>query len=127
MFVLSNSTTLDPTDMWQPKDLEKHWEPEMDDLQVSEHKAMIDCAKHPDARINKCHMTLSFHCVGSLAARGFLATNHTVSGSDAADIVSEHWTHRSAWPLIKPLFNHEGDTCLNDHAAWQFKDTDVTC
>ena len=36
--------------------------------------------------------------------------NHTVSGSNAADMVSEHWAHKSAWPLIKPLFDHEGDT-----------------
>ena len=73
-------------------------------------KAMMDCAKHPDARINKRHTILSFHCVRGLAARGFLAMNHIISGSNAADVVSKHWTHESAWPLIKPLFNHEGDT-----------------
>ena len=71
---------------------------------------MVDCAKHPDARINKRHTILSFHHVRGLAARGFLAINHIISGSNAADIVSEHWSHKSAWPLIKPLFNHEGDT-----------------
>jgi len=73
-------------------------------------KAMIDCAKHPDAGINKRHTILSFHCVGSLAARGFLAMNHIASGSNAANVVSKHWAHESAWPLIEPLFNHEGDT-----------------
>ena len=73
-------------------------------------KAMIDCAKHPDAGINKRHTILSFHCVRGLAARGFLAMNHIISGSNAADVVSEHWTRESAWPLIEPLFNHEGDT-----------------
>ena len=36
--------------------------------------------------------------------------NHIILGSNAADIASEHWTHKAAWPLIKPLFNHEGDT-----------------
>ena len=35
---------------------------------------------------------------------------HIISGSNAADIASKHWTHKSAWPLIKPLFKHEGDT-----------------
>ena len=83
-------------------------------------KAMVDCAKHPDARINKRHTILSFHCVGSLAARGFLAMNHTASGSNAADAASKHWAHESAWPLIKPLFNHEGDTgecCTDDVKA----------
>ena len=75
-----------------------------------DNKAMIDCAKHPDARINKRHTILSFHYVRSLAAKGFLAINHLTSGSNAADIVSKHWSHKSAWPLIKPLFNHEGDT-----------------
>ena len=75
-----------------------------------DNKAMVDCAKHPDAGINKRHTILSFHCVRSLAARGFLAMNHTVSGSNAVDTASEHWAHESAWSLIKPLFNHEGDT-----------------
>ena len=36
VFVLLNSTTLDPIDTHQPKDLEKCWKPMMDDLQVSE-------------------------------------------------------------------------------------------
>ena len=75
-----------------------------------DNKAMIACAKHPDARINKCHTILSFHHVRGLAARGFLATNHIISGSNTADVVSEHWTHKSAWPLTGPLFNREGDT-----------------
>ena len=75
-----------------------------------DNKAMVDCAKHPDAKINKRHTILSFHYVRSLAARGFLAINHIVSASNAADIVSKHWSHKPAWPLIKPLFNHEGDT-----------------
>ena len=36
VFVPSNSTTPDPTDTQQPKDSEKHQEPVMDDLWVSE-------------------------------------------------------------------------------------------
>ena len=64
-------------------------------------KAMMDCEKHPGARINKRHTILSFHCIGSLAARGFVATNHTILGGNAVDIVSKHWTHESAWPLIE--------------------------
>ena len=75
-----------------------------------DNKAMMDCAKHPDAGINKHHTIPSFHHVRRLAAREFLATNGVISGSDAVDIVSEHWIHKSAWPLIKPLFNHKGDT-----------------
>ena len=55
-----------------------------------DNKAMMDCAKHPDARINKRHTILSYHCVRDLAARGFLAINHVISGSNAADIVSKH-------------------------------------
>ena len=80
-------------------------------------EAMTDCAKHPDAGINKHHAILSFHCVRRLAARGFLATNHTVSDGNAADTASKHWALKSSWPLIKPLFNHEGDTgelCTDD-------------
>ena len=73
-------------------------------------KAMVDSAKHPDAGINKRHTILSFHYVRGLTARGFLAINHIISGSNVADIVSKHWSHKSAWPLIKPMFNHEGDT-----------------
>ena len=82
-----------------------------------DNEAMMDCAKHPDARINKRHTILSFHCVGGSAARGFLAMNHITSGGNAADIVSKHLTHKVAWPLIRPPFNHAGDTgelCIDD-------------
>ena len=49
--------------------------------------------------------------------QGFLAMNHIISGSDAADIASKHWTHEAAWPLIEPLFDHAGDAgelCVDD-------------
>ena len=75
-----------------------------------DNEAMTDCAKHPDAWINKRHAVLSFHFVGGLAAKGFLAMNHIVSGSNVADVVRKHWTHKAAWPFIEPPFNHEGDT-----------------
>ena len=36
--------------------------------------------------------------------------NHIGSQSNIADILSKHWSHKSAYPLLRPVFHYVGDT-----------------
>ena len=71
---------------------------------------MVNSSKFPYARLHKRHNILSYHYVRSMIARKFISLNHLTSKSNLADIVTKHWGHSSAYPLIKPVLHHIGDT-----------------
>ena len=77
---------------------------------LGNNKSMIDSAKFPYSRLNKRHNILSFHFVRSMVAKGFLAINHIPSTSNAADVLSKHWSHNSVYHLLRPLLHHIQDT-----------------
>ena len=75
-----------------------------------DNQAMVHSSKFPEARLNKRHNILSFHFVRDIISKGYISMNHIRSGSNIADILSKHWSHKSAYPLIRPVFNYIGDT-----------------
>ena len=75
-----------------------------------DNKAMIDSSRFPFSRLNKRHNILSFHFVRDIISKGYISINHIPSGSNIADILSKHWSHRSAYPLLRPVFHYIGDT-----------------
>tara|TARA_B110000008_G_scaffold176311_1_gene175861 strand:- start:127 stop:1134 length:1008 start_codon:yes stop_codon:yes gene_type:complete len=75
-----------------------------------DNQSMIDSATFPYARLQKRHNILSFHFVRSMIAAGFIAMHHLTSTSNAADILTKHWSHGSVYNLLKPIFHHTGNT-----------------
>ena len=75
-----------------------------------DNKAMIDSSKFPHSRLNKRHNILSFHYVRNLISKGFISINHIRSQPNPADILSKHWSHKAAYPLLRPIFHFCGDT-----------------
>jgi hypothetical protein len=75
-----------------------------------DNESMINSSNFPYARLHKRHNILSYHYVRSMIARGFISLNHLVSKSNLADIVTKHWGYSSAYPLLRPVLHHMGDT-----------------
>ena len=75
-----------------------------------DNESMINSSKFPYARLHKRHNILSYHYVRSMIARGFISLTHLTSKSNLADIVTKHWGHSSAYPLIQPVLYHMGNT-----------------
>ena len=75
-----------------------------------DNQSMIDSATFPYARLQKRHNILSFHFVRSMTAAGFIAMHHLTSTSNAADILTKHWSHGFVYNLLKPIFHHTGNT-----------------
>jgi hypothetical protein len=75
-----------------------------------DNESMVNSSKFPYARLHKRHNILSYHYVRSMIARGFISINHLISKSNLADIVTKHWGYSSAYPLIRPVLHHMGDT-----------------
>ena len=75
-----------------------------------DNKAMIESSKFPYARLNKRHNILSFHFVRNIISKGYISINHIKSQSNVADILSKHWSYKSAYPLLRPIFHYAGDT-----------------
>ena len=75
-----------------------------------DNKSMIDSSTYPDARIHKRHNILSFHYVRSMIARGFIALTHINSENNLADVVTKHWSYNTVKGLLKPVFDHMGNT-----------------
>ena len=75
-----------------------------------DNESMVNSSNFPYARLHKRHNILSYHYVRSMIARGFISLNGLVSKSNLADIVTKHWGYSSAYPLIRPVVHHMGDT-----------------
>ena len=75
-----------------------------------DNESMVNTSRLPYARLHKRHNILSYHYVRSMIARGLILLNHLVSKSNLADIVTKHWGYPSAYPLIRPVLHHMGDT-----------------
>ena len=75
-----------------------------------DNESMINSSTYTYSRLHKRHNILSYHYVRSMIARGFIALTHTSSESNLADVVTKHWSHRSVYDLLRPVFHHVGDT-----------------
>jgi hypothetical protein len=73
-------------------------------------ESVVNSASIPHARIHKRHTTLSFHHVPKGIATGVAKFHHVRSAHNPADVLSKLWSHKQAWPLLKPLLFWEGDT-----------------
>ena len=87
-----------------------------------DNEAMINSSKFPHSQLKKRHNILSFHYVRSIIARRYLAINHLISKSNVADVVSKHWSHDDVHSLLRPVFNHIGDTGTLHHDDEEWKD-----
>ena len=65
-----------------------------------DNESMANSATFPYARLHKRHNILSYHYVRSMIARKFISLTHLTFKSNLADIVTKHWGHSSAYPLI---------------------------
>ena len=67
---------------------------------------------------HKRHVALSFHRVReSIAAK--IISYHFIEGKyNPADVMSKHWAHNDAWPLLKPIVCWPGDTmeCISNNS-----------
>ena len=75
-----------------------------------DNKSMIDSSTNPQSRLHKRHNILSYHYVRSMIARGYIALVHTNSKDNLADVVTKHWSYNSVKGLLKPVFDHSGNT-----------------
>ena len=90
-----------------------------------DNESMINSSAFLYSRIQKRHNILSYHCVRSQTAKGYIALHHIQSHNNVADIVSKHWSFHSVSDLLKPMFDTIGNTaslytddsvdCLNDY------------
>ena len=57
----------------------------------------------PQSALHKRHNALSYHRVREAVAAGILEF-HWIDGKiNPADILSKHWSHATAWPMLQPL------------------------
>jgi len=64
----------------------------------------------PHSRLNKRHVTLSYHWVRECIAAGIVSYHFIDGDKNPADILSKHWGYQQVWPLLQPLLFWEGDT-----------------
>jgi hypothetical protein len=75
-----------------------------------DNKSVITNATIPHSQLTKRHHCLSYHRVREAVASGFLRFHHISGEMNPADVVSKHYGHQAAWPLLKPLLFWQGDT-----------------
>ena len=75
-----------------------------------DNKSVITNATIPHSQLAKRHHCLSYHRVREAVASGILRFHHISGETNPADVVSKHYGHQAAWPLLKPLLFWQGDT-----------------
>ena len=64
----------------------------------------------PHSRLGKRNSALAYHRVREAIAAGFLKFYYMKGSTNPSDVLSKHWGHADAWPLLKPLLFWRGDT-----------------
>jgi hypothetical protein len=75
-----------------------------------DNESVIHSASKIHAKLHTRHNMLSFHFVREAVAAGYVQVTHIPGRINPADVLSKHWGYSDAWPMLKPLLFHEGDT-----------------
>ena len=73
-------------------------------------KSVVNSASTPHAKLHKRHNALSFHRVRDAIVFRVVVSFHLSSEETPAELMSKHWGHKSAWPLLLCLLFWKGDT-----------------
>jgi hypothetical protein len=79
-------------------------------MMFGDNESVVNSSSIPHANLHKRHNALSFHRVREGIAAGIAKFHHVKSNSNPADVLSKHWGHATAWPLLQPLLFWAGDT-----------------
>jgi len=72
-----------------------------------DNKTCVDGLSLPPSRLHKRHLMLSYHYVREAMATGEYVYAFIKGSENPSDILSKHWGHPEAWPLLRPiLFQH---------------------
>lgn len=63
----------------------------------------------PLPQLKKCDTTPAFHSRCGAIAANMVDFKHIPRKMNPADILSEHWSHNSVFPMLKPLLFCSGD------------------
>jgi len=75
-----------------------------------DNKTCVDGLSLPPSRLHKRHLMLSYHYVREAMATGEYVYAFIKGSDNPADILSKHWGHPEAWPLLRPImFQHTLD------------------
>ena len=66
------------------------------------------------AKLHKCHVALSFHCICQLVASKFVRFYFLPNADSPADILSKHWSYASNWENLQCLLFWKGDPATMD-------------
>ena len=75
-----------------------------------DNKSVINSSVNPSAKLHKRHGILAFHRVCEAIASKVIGFYFIWSESNAADILSKHWSYSSVWGLLQAILHWEGDT-----------------
>jgi hypothetical protein len=73
-----------------------------------ESKTVVESSIRPHVKLDKRHMTLSFHRVRKAIAAKTVGFTHVDGVRNPADILSKHWAYQRAWRLLRPLLKDYG-------------------
>ena len=79
-------------------------------IMFGDNKSVVDSSTSPNAKLNKRHTMLSFHCVCEAIAHHFCAFFHIDGELNPADILSKHWSYTKVRDLLQALMFVSGDT-----------------
>ena len=63
----------------------------------------------PHSVLKKRHLALCYHRVREAVASDMLKFVHISGVVNPADILSKHWGHSQAYPLLRPLLFYRGN------------------
>ena len=79
-----------------------------------DNKTCVDGLSLPPSRLHKRHLMLSYHYVREAMATGKYVYAFIKGSDNPADLLSKHWGHPEAWPLLRPImFQHTIDKKFN--------------
>ena len=71
---------------------------------------MVKSGSIPHSTLSKRHHALAYHYTREAVASKMVAFHHISGDANAADILSKHWGHTQACPMLRPLLFYRGNT-----------------
>ena len=86
-----------------------------------DNRSVVTSATLPHSTLSKSHNTLAFHRVREAIAAGLMTFYWIQSAYNLSDMISKHWDHPTACPMILKLLITRGNITLIPREATQEK------
>ena len=75
-----------------------------------DNESVVKSGSIPHSRLSKRHHALAYHYTREAVASGMVRFYHISGEINPADVLSKHWGHSQAYPLLRPLLFYRGNT-----------------